>query len=109
MNTELSLQEKFEYIVRFSQEKDNMGAHPMTLKIMEEVGEFAQAILKETGYLPHKTLKEDVICEAADIIITVLTALGNHYIDTTPYIIVKTLLDQIQLKQEKYEHIVTLR
>lgn len=50
------------------------------LKLMEEVGELAEALLYEDGLLPHKApLKEPSVGEAADIILMVMQVLANHY------------------------------
>jgi NTP pyrophosphatase (non-canonical NTP hydrolase) len=41
-------------------------------KIMEELGEFSEALMHKEGHLPHKTMKEPLAGEAADVIICVL-------------------------------------
>jgi NTP pyrophosphatase (non-canonical NTP hydrolase) len=39
---------------------------------MEELGEFSEALMHKEGHLPHKTMKEPLAGEAADVIICVL-------------------------------------
>ena len=46
---------------------------------MEEVGEFSEALMHKMGFLPHKTMKEPLVGEAADVIITVLDTLSAAY------------------------------
>jgi len=38
-------------------------------KQMEETGELAEATLHSQGYLPHKTMKEPLVGEVADVIL----------------------------------------
>ncbi len=48
-------------------------------KLVEESGEFAEALLHHLGYLPHKTMKEPIEGEVADIIICALDILRSLY------------------------------
>ncbi len=64
--------------------QDVKGPSEMGLKLMEEVGEYAEAINFTLGYLPHKTQKEPAIGEAADVIQNVICILGRLYPDTPP-------------------------
>jgi NTP pyrophosphatase (non-canonical NTP hydrolase) len=74
------------------------------LKLVEEVGELAEAILIEDGLLPHKPRqKEPAMGEAADVILMVIQTLHNHY----PKLDASAILDDLQyhlgLKLTKWE------
>src|SRR5271157_541577 len=75
----------------------------ITLKLQEEVGELAEAVNYLEGYLPHKTMKEDLVGEVADVIQCALTVL----VKTEPKIsdagILLLLLQHLENKNLKWE------
>jgi NTP pyrophosphatase (non-canonical NTP hydrolase) len=82
--------------------------HPLVrhAKLVEESGEFAEALLHKLGHLPHKTMKEPIEGEVADIIICALDTLRSVYMDLTPEDFVKMLQKQLDTKAEKWENIL---
>ena len=71
-------------------------------KIMEEVGEFSEALLHKLGYLPHKIMKEPIEGEAADIIICVIDTLASAYPDLTPTQLTDMITHQLGKKSQKW-------
>lgn len=86
--------------------EDAKGVEAMGLKLMEEVGELAEAINFHQGYLPHKTMKEPLIGEAADVIQNVLAILARIYEDKSPDEILGELEEHLQKKTDKWESIM---
>lgn len=86
--------------------EDAKGVEAMGLKLMEEVGELAEAINFHQGYLPHKTMKEPLIGEAADVIQNVLAILSRVYEDKSPDEILGELEEHLQKKTDKWESIM---
>lgn len=78
----------------------------LTNKLGEEFGEFCEAVLKETGHLRHKELKENSFGEAADIFNTVLSVLGKLHPHMSVEELMYALIQYVNLKREKYERIV---
>lgn len=74
----------------------------MVIKVMEEVGELAEAVNYSLGNLPHKDLKEPPIHEVADVIITTLAVAQRLY----PHLSVQQLISLVGVaitrKLEKY-------
>lgn len=85
---------------------ENATAHALVIKLGEEFGEFCEAALKETGYLQHKTLKEDSFGEAADIINTLLAALQKLWPHMSDEVLLMYLADHVDAKRRKYEAIL---
>ena len=63
-------------------------------KLFEEVGEFSEALLHKEGFLPHKTMKEPLIGEAADIINCVVDVLSAAYTEYT--------IDEVMIELERH-------
>lgn len=78
-------------------------------KIMEEVGEFSEALLHKLGYLPHKTMKEPLEGEAADIIICVIDTLAAAYPELSPDELTVMLADQLLKKSRKWVSVMVAR
>lgn len=78
-------------------------------KLMEEVGEFSEALLFKLGYLPHKTVKEPIEGEAADIIICVVDTLQSVYPDLSPDELTEMLQKQLAKKSEKWKDVMINR
>jgi phosphoribosyl-ATP pyrophosphohydrolase len=73
-------------------------------KLGEEFGELGEALLHQLGYLPHKTMKEPLIGEVADVMICslyVLAATSNK----KPEELLIELEEQMQLKMLKWINI----
>lgn len=100
-----STKNTFERIVKLSRQ-DVKGPEAMGLKLMEEVGELAECINFELGYLPHKQMKEPAMGEAADVIQNALAILAKMYPDHTPAQIVAALEYQLDHKTNKWESIM---
>ena len=85
--------------------------HPLVRnsKLMEEVGEFSEALLFKLGHLPHKTMKEPIEGEAADIIICVIDTLQSVYPDLTPDELHDTLQLQLAKKSAKWASVISQR
>ena len=78
-------------------------------KITEELGEFAEALAHKMGFLPHKTMKEPLEGEAADIIICVLDTLACAYPELTQPELDDMIKLQLNLKCSKWERIMIER
>jgi NTP pyrophosphatase (non-canonical NTP hydrolase) len=83
--------------------EDFKDAGGMGLKLMEEVGEFAEAINFAIGNLPHKKLKESPFGEAADVIQCTVVLLTKAYPQMTTERIIEELAKQLAIKDDKYE------
>lgn len=88
---------------------NNWPALVRNAKIMEEVGEFSEALLHKLGHLPHKTMKEPIEGEAADVILCVLDTLSAAYPDLTPDQLTDMLELQLAKKAIKWQMIMDLR
>jgi NTP pyrophosphatase (non-canonical NTP hydrolase) len=75
-------------------------------KMTEECGEFAEALLHNLGYSPHKTMKEPIEGEAADVIICVIDVLREVYRDLSTEEFKSMLQYQLDLKSKKWESIL---
>lgn len=75
-------------------------------KIMEEVGEFSEALMFKEGFLPHKQMKEQLEGEAADVIICIVDTLVGAYPDNTDDEINDMLVSQLKLKSEKWDRVM---
>lgn len=78
-------------------------------KIMEEVGEFSEALLHKLGHLPHKTMKEPIEGEAADIILCVIDTLASVYPDLTPIELANMLSLHLEKKSQKWVSVMGQR
>lgn len=78
----------------------------LALKLGEEFGEFCETVLKETGHLRHKTLKEDSFGEAADIINVMLGVLQKLHPNLNNEELLSVLAYYVDLKRQKYEAIL---
>ena len=71
-------------------------------KAMEELGEFSEALLHKLGHLPHKTMKEPIEGEAADVIICIIDALAGAYPELSADELHKMLKAQVEKKSQKW-------
>lgn len=85
------------------------GHMEVGVKLMEEVGELAEAVLVVSGKMKHKTLdmEDPVFEESADTILVVLDLLGKMYGKTmTDEEILARLQKYIAVKTQKWERIL---
>lgn len=75
-------------------------------KMVEESGEFAEALLHKLGHLPHKIMKEPIEGELADVIICALDTLRSVYKDMPREEFENMLQQQLDLKSKKWETIL---
>lgn len=96
---------------------DNEKMHPLVLgfKVSEEMGEWAEAMLYEHGYLHHKKLNEDIYDELADVFMIMLTATAltdvgiadfETHRPTTPEEVVDKFEAALKKKFEKYRELI---
>lgn len=78
----------------------------LMLKLMEEVGELSEAVNHQLGHLPHKTMKEPVAGEIADVILLAISLLPPLYPDLNQEELMEVLKDQLKLKTAKWESIL---
>lgn len=98
-----TLQIFFEHLLKDVRENEPMSSNILTNKLMEEVGELAEAVLLETGHLQHKKKEWSCTEEAADVIIVVLAVLAKVYPNSSEEEILADLMHQLDVKYEKYE------
>ncbi len=96
------------FLSEMVREHDDAPAYAMTIKLSEEVGEFSEIMLKEFGFLKHKTKewKDTPAEEAADIINVLIATLVAHYPDKTPDEISNELLTAMIKKGDKYAKLI---
>jgi NTP pyrophosphatase (non-canonical NTP hydrolase) len=78
-------------------------------KVMEEVGEFSEALLHKLGFLPHKKLKEPIEGEAADVIMTIIDTLAGAYPELSAGELTEMLSAQIDKKSKKWVTVMDAR
>lgn len=100
-----TLYQNIDRIVKLSR-RDFKGVEALGLKLMEEVGEFAETINHHLGYLPHKRMKEPVIGEAADVIQNVIAILARIYPDKSGSDISLMLQQYLESKTNKWEYVL---
>ena len=75
-------------------------------KLVEESGEFAEAVNHKLGYLPHKTMKEPAMGEVADVIICVLDTARSLHLELSDDEFKAELQKQLDLKSKKWETVL---
>ena len=80
--------------------------YSLMLKLMEEVGEFSECFNHLKGNLPHKTMKEKIEGEAADVIICAIAVIARVYPDLNPDSVIKLIMSQLALKSEKWNNVI---
>ncbi len=92
--------------------KSNVNTWPPLVrnaKLMEEVGEFSEALLHKLGHLPHKTMKEPIEGEAADIILCVIDTLAGVYPELSAEELRTMLETQLTKKSQKWVTVMEKR
>ncbi len=78
------------------------------IKVGEEVGELSEAVNYHEGWLPHKVMKEPLIGEVADVIITALDVLREATDKkVTDEELIEQLITQLVVKSGKWESILS--
>lgn len=90
-------------------ENDMFPVLARNVKLMEEVGELSEALLHKLGYLPHKTLKEPIEGEAADVILCAIDLLAGAYPDMTAEGLASMLEWQLTKKSQKWVVVMNAR
>lgn len=88
---------------------DAKGNEQMCIKLMEEVGELAEVVNHQNGWLPHKTLKESAFGEAADVIQCTLTLLRKLYPDLNHSQVLEQLSQHLELKSNKWQSVMVTK
>jgi len=91
------------HIIELAREFDQLDASELHMKVSEENGELAEAILVERGKLPGKKLKEPAAGEGADVIISAVCTLAKHYSGLSAEELASQLSKWINIKTGKYE------
>lgn len=86
--------------------RDFKSAEAVGLKLMEEVGELAEAVNYKLGNLPHKALKESAYGEAADVIQNVIALVANAFPEHSSEHIFEELESQLHVKTDKWESVL---
>ena len=89
--------------------RDQFSVFARNAKLMEEIGEFSEALLHNQGLLPHKQMKEPLEGEVADVIICLLYT----YLVTNPSLtaqdLQRTIGEQLNKKLMVWERILNER
>lgn len=80
------------------------------LKLSEECGELSEAIAHQEGWLPLKQMKEPLIGEVADVIITAIDVLRDaHPTDISDEELMNMLDEWLKKKLDKWTGIVDVK
>lgn len=88
---------------------DTKSIEAMGLKLFEEGGELAEAINHKVGNLPHKTMKEPLVGEVADVINCVLSIYVKAYPELSTDQLYLLLCTQLRLKSNKWASIIGVK
>lgn len=99
------LKQELERIVSLARREPKPLA-AMGLKLFEEGGELAEAVNHHLGYLPHKTMKEPLTGEVADVLNVAISILVKAYSQLSNDQILGVLADQLALKSSKWEAVI---
>jgi NTP pyrophosphatase (non-canonical NTP hydrolase) len=87
-------------------ERDPKSLSAMVMKLMEEVGELAEATNHKLGNLPHKEMKEPIEGEVADVINCAITVLVKAYPEEQDWEIYERLYNQLIRKADKWANVI---
>jgi len=90
-----------QYIIQTAR-KSTMPLSTMQNKLGEEYGELSEAVLHHEGFSAHKTMKEPLAGEVADVINTAIGVLVKAYPDLNDGQIAMLLIDQLMKKTDKW-------
>lgn len=102
MGATLSISDLIAQIITEARDFDPLDASEMHMKISEENGELAEAMLVERGKLPGKKLKEPALGEGADVIIASICAIAKHYPSIPADELAMGLAKWVNVKTGKY-------
>lgn len=74
-------------------------------KLMEEAGELAEAVTHSQGLSPHKTMKEPLEGEVADVVICALDVLTQTYPSLSSAELLEMLCNQLNKKTNKWREL----
>lgn len=86
--------------------RDPKPIEAMCLKLFEEGGELAEAVNHKCGYLPHKTMKEPLVGEVADVINTAVSIFAKAHPELTTAEMVDLLVTQMNTKNKKWASLI---
>ena len=92
-------------ILKLSQSEPK-SVEAMGLKLMEEVGELAEALNHKLGNLPHKEMKEPLAGEVADVINVVVALFVKAHPELTYDEQTDLLIDQLKKKSKKWKDVI---
>lgn len=101
----MQLEQIFYRILNLSEREKKPVLFKM-VKVQEETGELSEATLFAQGYLPHKTMKEPLAGEVADVIICALNVLKASYPHLSNEELLGLLNHQFEIKSDKWEGII---
>lgn len=76
------------------------------VKLQEECGELAEAVLCNENFMPHKTMKEPLVGEVADVILVALDVYRASYPSLSDEELVSQLINQMETKLNKWRSII---
>lgn len=88
--------------------QDTKSIEAMGLKLFEEGGELAEAINHKVGNLPHKTMKEPLVGEVADIINVVLSIFVKAHPELSTDELYALLISHMHIKSDKWDSIISV-
>ena len=81
------------------------GVFARLAKLMEEAGELAEAVTHSQGLSPHKTMKEPLEGEVADVVICALDVLAQTYPELSSTRLLEILANQLNKKTTKWREL----
>lgn len=98
----MSISDMLAHIITEVRDFDKLDTSELHMKISEENGELAEAILVERGKLPGKKLKEPALAEGADVIIATICTVAKHYASIPAPELATLLSKWVNVKMGKY-------
>ena len=95
-----------EDLILMTHKHETLPSWALGLKLAEEVGEVAEALMVDNGFSRHKVLEEDVLHEVADVINVCIGLVTQHYPDLEPHEISLALTDALIKKGKKYKKVL---
>lgn len=89
--------------------RDAKNAFAMLAKLMEEVGETAEQINHSAGYLPHKTMKEPLVQEIADVVQCAIGLYAKMNATLSDEELITNLVEALRVKNDKWESVLPNR
>jgi hypothetical protein len=83
--------------------EDGMPLAGQMIKISEEVGELAEQVNHQLGFINHKEFKEPLIGEVADVICAAMGVLAKAYRTSDKHALMAALRENLIFKGQKWE------